>query len=127
MKLDRRTTMKGSALLGASALLPLSVARATTDQPLMVYDSRLSETHTFVDGRQGHAKLDIAREEGRLWQAARESGPRQRKVEGLTRWSDYVQLRELFEEQGLRVVAERKLAAPLAGRGELFRWSMRAR
>jgi hypothetical protein len=127
MKLDRRTTMKGSALLGASALLPLSAARATADQPLMVYDSRLKETHAFLQGRQGHPRLDIAGEEGSLWQAAREVGPRPRTAEGLTRWSDYVQLREIFEEHGLRVVAERKLAASLAGRGELFRWSMQAR
>jgi hypothetical protein len=93
----------------------------------MVYDSRLKETRSFLHGRQGHPKLDIAREEGSLWQTARKLGTRPHTVEGLTRWSDYVQLREIFEEQGLRVTTERKLAAPLSGRGELFRWSMQAR
>lgn len=127
MKLDRRTTMKGSALLGAGALLPLSAARAAGDRPLLVFDSRLKETRTFTEGRQEYARLDIAREEGSLWQAARKFGPQPRMVEGLTRWSDYVQLREIFEEHGLRVASERKLAAPLSGRGELFRWSMQAR
>ena len=127
MKFDRRTAIKGSAMLGAGSAIPVSAARAGMDQPLAVHDSRLPEARAFLEGRQGEATLDIAGEEGRLWQASRRAAQQPRAVEGLTRWSDYVQLRELFEEQGLRVVAERKFAAPLAGRGELFRWTMQAR
>lgn len=127
MKFDRRTTIKGSALLGAGALLPLSAAHAAEDRPLLVFDSRLKESRAFPQGRQARHTLDIAGEEGNLWQAARKLGARAQRVEGLTRWSDYVQLREIFEEHRLRVAAERKLAAPLSGRGELFRWSMQAR
>ena len=127
MKFDRRTAIKGSAMLGAGAAIPASAARAGMERLLAVHDSRLPEARAFLKGRQDEAVLDIAGEEGGLWQASRRAAPRPRAVEGLTRWSDYVQLRELFEEQGLRVVAERKFAAPIAGRGELFRWTMQAR
>lgn len=126
MKFDRRTAIKGSAVLGAGAALPLSAARAAVDRPLAIFDSRLAESRAFLDARQALTALDIAGEEGGLWEAARRIAPRPNAVEGLTRWSDYVQLRELFEEQGLRVAAERKLPAPLAGHGELFRWTMQA-
>jgi len=127
MKLDRRTAIKGSAMLGAGAAIPLSSAHGSIGAGLAIHDSRLEESRAFLQGRQGQMELDIAGEESRLWQAARKAAPHPRTVEGLTRWSDYVQLREIFEERGLRVVAERKLAAPLSGRGELFRWSMQAR
>jgi len=127
MKFDRRTAIKSSALLGAGAALPASAVHAAMDRPLAIHDSRLRESRAFLEARQGLPALDIAEDEGALWEAARKVAPRQGAVEGLTRWSDYVQLRELFEGQGLRVVAERKLPAPLAGRGELFRWTMQAR
>ena len=127
MKIDRRNALKGTAILGAASAIPASAARASTDKPLIVYDSRLAETRAFVDGRTGYAYLDIAGEETGLWRELRSSDAAPRRIEGLTRWSDYVQLREVYEERGLRVMAEHRVSAPLSKSRELFRWSMAER
>lgn len=127
MKIDRRNALKGTAILSAAATIPASAARAATDKPLIVYDSRLAEARAFVDGRSGYAALDIAGEEATLWQELRSAEAAPHRIEGLTRWSDYVQLREVYEERGLRVTAEHRVSAPLSKSRELFRWSMAER
>lgn len=119
MKATRRGVLKGGALAGVAAAVPVA-ARAAEASAVMVYDSRLAESASFAGG-QGIdlARVSLREAHGLLAGAAR--------VEGLTRWSDWTVLRGLLEEQGLRRTAEMRMGAPLSGHDGLLRWSMTAR
>jgi len=119
MRTTRRALLKGSALAGAVAAVPVA-ARAAEAAALVVYDSRLAESASFAGG-QG---IDLADMSLRDAHAALAGAAR---VEGLTRWSDWTVLRGLLEEQGLRRTAETRASAPLSGHDGLLRWSMAAR
>lgn len=119
MRTDRRGVLKGGALAGVAAAVPLA-ARAADADALVVYDGRLAESASFAGG-QGIdlAQVSLREAHGLLAGAAR--------VEGLTRWSDWTVLRGLLEEQGLRRSAETHVGAPLSGHDGLLRWTMAAR
>jgi hypothetical protein len=119
MRTSRRGLLKGGALAGAVAAVPVAV-RAAEVAALVVYDSRLAESASFAGG-QG---IDLAAMSLREAHAALAGAAR---VEGLTRWSDWIVLRGLLEEQGLRRTAETRASAPLSGHDGLLRWSMAAR
>lgn len=69
--------------------------------------------------------IDLARDRLRGWTAVRATGGVDR-IEGLTRWSDWVAVRGALLAQGYRVAAEQRVgsAGPEAA---LFRWSLRRR
>jgi hypothetical protein len=116
MRTDRRGVLKGGALAGAVAAVPVAV-RAAEAVAVVVYDSRLAESASFAGGRG----IDLARRSLREAHAMLAGAAR---VEGLTRWSDWTVLRGLLEEQGLRQMF---LSAPLSGHDGLLRWGMAAR
>jgi hypothetical protein len=120
MRTDRRGVLKGGALVGAVAAVPVAVHADAEAAGAVVYDSRLAESASFA-GRRG---IDLAAMSLREAHAALAGSTR---VEGLTRWSDWTVLRGLLEEQGLRRTAETRLGAPLSGHDGLLRWSMAAR
>ncbi|MEI6641785.1 MAG: hypothetical protein WCL10_07080 [Novosphingobium sp.] len=120
MRATRRGLLKGGALAGAAAAIPVAAGAAAGVVAVVVYDSRLAESASFAGG-QG---IDLARLSLREVQAALAGATR---VEGLTRWSDWTVLRGLLEEQGLRRRAETRASAPLSGHDGLLRWSMVAR
>lgn len=115
-RISRRGVLKGGALAGAAAVLPLAVRRA--EARVLVYDSRIEASQEFAAG-QG---IDIA--QGMLTaRRALANLPRCASVVGLTRWSDWVGLRGMLQDRGFRTEAE----AHAPGSPALFRWSMRAR
>lgn len=122
MPIDRRTALKAGSLAGAAAALP-AAARSATGAALVVHDSRLAESEAFLAAQSG-SRLDIAREDAARWPLLRAGAPRHARIEGLTRWSDWVQLRSELEARGYRTAGEIAAGAP---RDHLFRWTMRRR
>jgi hypothetical protein len=123
MRLDRRTMLKGAGLAGAAVAVPVMAAPITR---LVVFDSRIAESVAFARTQTGFARIDIADQDATQWRAVRDLGA-QARIEGLTRWSDWVALRGELQARGARQIDERRIAAPLSGRDHLFRWSMAAR
>lgn len=132
MRSDRRDVLKAGVLAGLAGVLPAAASaavtgargsagagRGTSAAPgLVVYDSRIPESRRFAQV-QG---LDLAH-----GYAALLAHPGCARIEGLTRWSDYVALRGHFGDRGMRVMREDKIEAPLSGKTHLFRWTMVAR
>jgi hypothetical protein len=118
VKADRRAVLKGGAVLGVAAGLPLA-ARASAPA-LTVFDSRLPESAAFARTRRSGLQLDLAT-------ASLRTLPVASRIEGLTGWSDWIDLRGELELRGLRLLSEDRVQATLSGRAHLFRWSMQAR
>lgn len=123
MGFDRRTMLKGAGLVGAAVAVPGMAAPLSR---LIVFDSRIPESTAFASAQAGFARIDMADQDVTQWRAVRELATEAR-VEGLTRWSDWVALRGELQGRGLRLITERRSMAPLSGRDHLFRWSMAAR
>jgi hypothetical protein len=123
MRTDRRGLLKGGALAGVAAAVPVSAraaAKVAERAAVVVYDSRLPESASFA----GERGIDLARTSLREAQDLLAGAGR---IEGLTRWSDWTVLRGLLEDEGLRRTAETRVGAPLSGHDGLLRWSMVAR
>jgi hypothetical protein len=118
MIVSRRTMIAGSGLaMGAVALMPTGVkARAAT---LHIHDSRLPH---IQNRRTAQVTHDIADEEAKMWQASRTLAvTRGDIVTGETRWSDWVALRGLLAERGLR---ERATELHKTAMGTIVVWEM---
>jgi hypothetical protein len=113
MRIDRRSLLKSGAVAGGIVAAPVA-ARAFKPQALTIFDSRALPSRAFAHGQRG-AKIDVAQEDAQLWRSLRTAS--KGRIEGLTSWSDWVLVRGLLEERGLRVKAEAKA-------GTLFRWTM---
>jgi hypothetical protein len=105
--------LKSGALAGGIVAAPVA-ARAFDRPTLTIFDSRALPSHAFGHGQRG-PKIDVAQEDAMLWRSLRMAS--KGRVEGLTSWSDWVLVRGLLEEKGLRVKHEAKA-------GKLFRWTM---
>jgi hypothetical protein len=118
MIVNRRTMIAGSGVaIGAIAMMPAAVnARTAT---LHIHDSRLdyvSKSHV------AQATHDIADEEAQLWRTSRAlTVVRGDTVTGATRWSDWVALRGLLAERGLR---ERTSKLHTTAMGTIVIWEM---
>lgn len=127
MRIDRRTMLRGSALAGAAVAIPASAAAMAAAEPhFIVFDSRIAESADFGRTKAGAAALDLAGADADQWRALRALSGHAR-IEGLTRWSDWVAVRGVLEEKGLRLAGEMRADAPISGRDHLFRWSMMSR
>jgi hypothetical protein len=118
MIVTRRTMIAGSGVVfGAATIMPPGVnARAAT---LHVHDSRLPN---IQPSRRAQATHDIANEEALLWRASRSLNiVRGNIVTGETRWSDWVALRGLLAERGLR---ERATEMHKTSMGTIVVWEM---
>lgn len=123
MRFDRRAMLKGSALVGAAATIPAFAATAAIPA-LEVFDSRLAESAHLGGIIAVERRIDLAEVPLRnAHQAMAGAG----RIEGLTRWSDWVVLRGLLEADGLRLASEARLAAPLSRHDGLWRWTMAPR
>lgn len=112
--MNRRSLLKRGAVLGGIAASPAAI-QALTPPSLSIYDSRSLPGRAFAL-LAGGRKIDLAEEHGTMLRGLRSLAPKC-QVEGLTSWSDYVVVRGLLEERGLRVRHE-------ARHGRLFRWTM---
>lgn len=122
--LDRRTLLKVGAAGGLAVATP--AAAAMGQATVILYDSRIPEALAFARTTAHSGAIDLYREHHTHFADLR-SGAHPRRIEGLTRWSDWVAIRGELEAQGFRLVSEAPVAAPASGRGHLFRWSMRRR
>lgn len=114
MILSRRTVLKSGV---ASALVAgAGVSHIASAAPaLLVYDSRVAASAAFALCQPAPA-IDIATEDSALWRSLRAFGANG-PVAGLTSWSDWVVIRGLLEEKGLRMTSETR-------QDRLFRWTM---
>ena len=126
MRLNRRTVLKGSAILGTATVVPSAQAALNRKTRLIIFDSRISESKRFAN-RQSGTRLDIAREEITGWTNLRSLQKSPQEIHGLTGWSDWVALRGELEQRGWRFHRDDRVPAPLSRKSHLFRWSMKAR
>ncbi len=127
MRIDRRAMLKAAAVLGAAAGAPIAAARAVRAGQITFFDSRIAESRSFAAGRAGAARIDLAAMAHDRGQALRRRPAPGAAVEGLTLWSDWTVVRGELQALGWRVTEERRIAAPISGRAQLFRWSMKPR
>lgn len=127
MRLTRRHALAGGAALGAAAGLPLAAKRVAARPSLLVHDSRLVESAAFLAAHPGTRRLDIAPEASRMWRGLRHGLPRGAAIAGLTRWSDWMQLRGALESEGWRVRSEQIVRAAAPFRHDLVLWAMHPR
>lgn len=114
--IGRRTFI---ALAGSATVMPLITIPAVGAEPrLAVYDSRIAASRSFAIGAS--RSFDIAGQDAVHWSDARRHLAAMAKdgATGMTRWSDWVNLRGLLAERGLRVAHETHL-----GNG-VFAWTM---
>lgn len=123
MRVDRRTMLKGAGLAGTAVAVPVMAKPLAR---VVVFDSRIAESVAFARVQVGLARIDMADQDATQWRAVRDLGV-QARIEGLTRWSDWVVLRGQLQAQGARLVDEWRAPAPMSGRDHLFRWTMAAR
>lgn len=124
MSISRRMILKGGAAISAAVTLP-AIASAQT-QIVAVYDSRIPESRSFAK-TLGHALLiDVSAQEDLNWAGLRQELRGTRQINGLTGWTDWVNVRGLLEERGLRLTSQTSVPAPLSGKAHLFKWEMRA-
>lgn len=114
MILSRRSLIKSGVL--ATVIAATTVRVLATPRPaLVIYDSRLPQSSDFA--RTWHTpKIDVAHEDAHFWRTLRTVAP-DGTIMGITSWSDWVIVRGLLEEKGMRVKEE-------AASGTLFRWTM---
>ncbi len=118
MIVSRRTMIATSGVaFGTVAITSVSIdASAAT---LHIHDSRLP---TIRQARLARATHDIADEEAQLWRTSRAlTVVRGDVVTGATRWSDWVALRGLLAERGLR---ERATHLRKTAMGTMVIWEM---
>jgi hypothetical protein len=114
MKLNRRTLLKAGAAAAATTAAPLAVA-AGKAPVLLVFDSRIPASLLSRSNSLAPA-IDVAREDALLWRGLRNAALTGTII-GHTRWSDFVVVRGLLEEQGKRLVSQTR-------KGNLFQWEM---
>jgi hypothetical protein len=132
MGVNRRMVLKGSALVGAAAGMPLAAnaaASAVTGKSatLVIFDSRIAESADFAAHHTAAHRIDLAEAHHTRWAALRGDLPPVGAVEGLTGWSDWITVRGELETRGLRLAGESPVKAALSGKAHLFRWSLKAR
>lgn len=96
-----------------------SAGKSTPAAGILLFDATSPEARALADAARGQRLIALTGDPVRLWrdQLADASGP----IGGITRWSDYLLLRELAAERGLRVRDEEHVALP--GKPMLVRWT----
>jgi hypothetical protein len=107
----RRALLGGAAGVTGFAAMPMAFANPRPD--LHIFDSRLDPAP-----RLARAMHDIANEDATHWRVSRGLAVKPGvRVTGVTRWSDWVILRSLFNERGLRTRS-------LSMTGSIATWEM---
>jgi hypothetical protein len=115
VSVTRRALLQIALIEASSRAFGAQVASVASAAVLIVCDRRVTESAAFAKSCTTDC-IDVAQDIGERWRRLRRwsgSGP----VSGLTRWSDYVQVRGLLQERGLRLRHESR-------RGALIRWDM---
>jgi hypothetical protein len=115
---DRR----GALALGGAALLVPAVASAGTAKPscgILLFDPASPTARALAKQAYGQQLIALRGDPVRLWRdrLATAAGP----IGGITTWADYVILRGLAAERGLRIRHEEHVAVP--GKAMLVRWT----
>ena len=107
----RRALLGGAAGVTGLAAMPMAFANPGPD--LHIFDSRLDSAPPSA-----RATHDIANEDATHWRASRDLAVKPGvSVKGVTHWSDWVILRSLFNERGLRTRS-------LSMTGSIATWEM---
>ncbi|WP_226015808.1 twin-arginine translocation signal domain-containing protein [Novosphingobium sp. FKTRR1] len=119
IRTDRRRLLQGAALAGGALGLGSSARALASEPDLLVHDSAVPTTAALTAQHPLAQCIDIARERHTRWQALRGHDGSARRIDGLTRWSDWVAIRGELERQGYRVASESRPRS-----GGLVHWSM---
>jgi hypothetical protein len=107
MQIDRRSMIKGSLAAGGAALVPASLAAAVNAPALFVYDERFAPSRALAAywSERGVAVLDPRMEDlGVAWRGRIPALiSANRRVEGLTLWSDRFICETFGMDHGLRI------------------------
>jgi hypothetical protein len=124
MSISRRMILKAGAAISAAVTLP---AIASAKAPIVaIYDSRILESRSFAETLDHALLIDVAAQDDQNWVGLRKGLQGTRQIKGLTGWTDWVNVRGLLEERGLRLTSQTSVPAPLSGKAHLFKWEMRA-
>lgn len=120
MRVDRRTALIGAGL-GAAALSAPAMAKSLKGPALAVCDSRVPVSACFAEEQKGKGVplLDLAKQDITALRNVRLA--RGDKVIGMTGWSQFVLLRSMLHEKGLRIEGEKRTDR---GKRSLFEWAM---
>lgn len=116
---DRRTLLAAGGAAAAMGAIP-ATAGAPAASGVLLFDPGSAEARAEAATARGQRLIALDGDPVRIWRnaLAAHRGP----VAGLTRWSDYVVLRSLAEERGLRIRNEERVAVM---RGAMIvRWRM---
>ena len=112
--IERRTMLKGGGVLAAASLLPVAGASAAAagEAATILYDADLPRAAELARGETGKA-VALVGDRVRFWRDRMTDvrGP----VAGFTSWSDYVLMRGLAEEQGMRIRREVDFSPTVTG------------
>ena len=117
--IDRRALLA----LGGVAMAAGAGAAVPTPTPasgILFFDPNSPEARAAAALAHGQRLVALAGDPVRQWRDG--MGSQRGPVRGLTRWSDYLVLRGLAEENGLRLVSEARVAT--AGGAMIVRWHM---
>jgi hypothetical protein len=117
-EIDRRAALG----LGGAALLAPAVASASTTpraSGILLFDPASPEARTIARAARGQRLIALEGDPVRLWRDTLRDTPG--PIGGITRWSDYLILRGLAAEQGLRIRQEDYV--PVEGKPMLVRWT----
>ncbi len=118
--ISRRTILRGSAAVsGAFALPQVALSKSSTQPDIFIYDGRLAASRFAAAQGKAASCIDVASCDDERWVSLRSLKRGQKRVEGLTRWSDWVIVRGYLEEAGLRAQREDMLSE-----GRLISWEM---
>ena len=117
-EIDRRAALA----LGGGALLAPATASAGVSKPscgILLFDPASPQARAMAKQAYGQQLIALKGDPVRLWRdrLAAAPGP----IGGITSWSDYIILRGLAAERGLRVRNEEHVAVP--GKAMLVRWT----
>jgi hypothetical protein len=117
-EIDRRAALG----LGGAALLAPAVASAGTTpraSGILLFDPASPQSRTIARTAHGQRLIALEGDPVRLWRDTLRDAPG--PIGGITRWSDYLILRGLAAEQGLRIRQEDHVR--MAGKPMLVRWT----
>ncbi len=117
MAIDRRAAL---ALGGAAMLAPVAVSAGRTKPAagILLFDPHSASARAMAQEVRGQRLVALTGDPVRLWRdmLGEMAGP----IGGITNWSDYLILRGLAAERGLRIRREEHI--PVPGQPLLVRW-----